>query len=84
MEDIYLKVGRKLKEYRAKRAQTQAVIAEKAGISVAFLSFLENGRKKGSLESYDKLARALGVGLDVLFKNTPSPATGAGRKNRKK
>jgi len=82
MEEIYIRVGRKLKEYRARRAQTQAVIAEKAGISIAFLSFLENGRKKGSLESYDKLARALGIGLDRLFRNTP--ANGGNRKNRKK
>jgi transcriptional regulator with XRE-family HTH domain len=36
---------------------------------VAFLSFLENGRKKGSLDTYHRLAGALSVPLEALFKD---------------
>lgn len=74
MEDIYALVGKRLRAIRDKRGLTQLVVSERAGISSAFLSFLENGRKKGSLETYHKLAGALDVSLDVLFKDAPAPA----------
>jgi len=64
--DIYAIVGKNLQELRKHCGLTQADVAEKAGISVAFLSFLETGRKKGSLDSYQRLAGALGVPLALL------------------
>jgi len=64
--DIYAVVGKNLQELRKQCGFTQAEVAEKAGISVAFLSFLETGRKKGSLDSYNRLAGALGVPLALL------------------
>ena len=73
MESIYTWIGKKLRAFRARRGLTQQVVAEKAGISTPFLSFLETGRKKGSLETYHKLAIALDVGLDSLFKDASSP-----------
>ena len=78
MENIYARLGKKLRFFRNRRGLTQQVVAEKAGISTPFLSFLETGRKKGSLETYDRLALALDVGLDSLFKDVspvpPQPA----------
>src|ERR1051325_912988 len=74
MEDIYPLVGARLKIIRARRGLTQQVVSERAGISAAFLSFLETGRKKGSLETYHKLAGALDVTLDTLFRDAPAPA----------
>lgn len=41
-------------------------LAEKAGISAAMLSEIENGKKEGSVHSLAVLARALGVDLDDL------------------
>ncbi len=73
MENIYTCVGKKLRVLRTRRGLTQQIVAEKAGISTPFLSFLETGRKKGSLETYHKLALALDVGLDALFKDASSP-----------
>lgn len=66
MTDIYAVVGRNLQAMRKRCGLTQADVAEKAGISVAFLSFLETGRKKGSLVTYHRLAGALGVSLAFL------------------
>jgi transcriptional regulator with XRE-family HTH domain len=74
VDDIYALVGKRLRAIRQKRLLTQAVVSERAGISSPFLSFLENGRKKGSLESYHKLAGALDVRLDELFREAPPPA----------
>jgi len=64
--DIYGIVGSNLRMWRKRLGFTQQEIAEKADISVAFLSFIENGRRKGSLETYSRLAHALGVPLGDL------------------
>ena len=67
MTDIYAVVGKNLQKRRKQCGLTQAEVAEKAGISVAFLSFLETGRKKGSLDSYHRLATVLGVSMAFLM-----------------
>ena len=72
MEGIYTRLGKKLQFFRAKRGLTQQAVAERAGISTPFLSFLETGKKKGSLETYDKLGGALNISLDSLFKEVSS------------
>jgi transcriptional regulator with XRE-family HTH domain len=70
---IYEQVGRALRESRVGIGLTQQQLAERAGLSVSFVSFLESGRKKGSLETYHRLARALGVPLAHLF-STSAPS----------
>jgi transcriptional regulator with XRE-family HTH domain len=45
---------------------TQPELAEKAGISVPYLSQLETGKRKGSLGAMNAIAKALGVTLDDL------------------
>lgn len=77
--DIYEITGTNLKAWRKRLGFTQQEIAEKADISVAFLSFLENGRRKGSLLTYSRLAAALGVPLGDLVEES---GQGAGRKGR--
>jgi len=70
--DIYTLAGKKLKALRNQAGRTQEDLAEAAGITPAFLSYLENGRKKGSLVTYAKLAKALGVELgQVLVEQRP-------------
>ena len=55
-----------VKVWRNFRKMTQQELAEKAGISVPYLSQLETGKRKGSLEALNAIARALGVALDDL------------------
>ena len=69
IHSIYSDTGERIKQLRQSQGMTQQDLAEKAGISVSFLSFLESGKRKGSLDSYHKLALSLGLGLDELFKN---------------
>lgn len=66
---IYLEIGERIKLLRQKKGMTQQDLSEKADISIAFLSFIESGKRKGSLDTYHHLATALGLGLDELFKN---------------
>ena len=68
MDTIYEKAGKRLKELRLQQGWTQQQLAEKASISVAFLSFIEQGRRKGSLQTYANLSKALGLELSDLLR----------------
>ena len=52
--------------WREHRGLSLRGLAEKAGISAAMLSEIENGKKEGSVQTLAALARALGVDLDDL------------------
>ena len=69
MDSIYDTAGKRLKELRLKQGLTQQQLAEKASISVAFLSFIEQGRRKGSLQTYADLSKALGMDLGDLLRS---------------
>ncbi|HET9648268.1 MAG TPA: helix-turn-helix transcriptional regulator [Microlunatus sp.] len=56
-------VGRRLREERRHRGETQSVVAGRAGISVQYLSELERGRKEPSSEVLAAAAAALGLTL---------------------
>lgn len=55
-----------VKLWREYRGLTQKKLADAAGISVPYLSQLETGKRKGSLEVYSAIAAALGVTLDDI------------------
>lgn len=55
-----------LKTWREYRGLTQKALAEVAGISVPYLSQLESGKRKGSLEILSTIAVKLGVKLDDI------------------
>jgi len=52
--------------WRDHRGLTARELAAKAGISPAYLSEIETGKKAGSLETMGKIARTLNVSLDDL------------------
>ena len=56
-----------LKVYREHRGLTQAVLAERAGLSRLYVSQLERGARRPSLDAVERLARALGLRVDDLL-----------------
>jgi DNA-binding XRE family transcriptional regulator len=64
--DALLDGGNPVKIWREYRGLTQQEAAEKAGISVPYLSQIETAKRKGSLEVISALAKALDVSLDFL------------------
>lgn len=67
MKDLdYTAMGKRIRNSREAKGKTQEQIAEKIQISPTFLSSIENGVKKGSFNTYMKLAIALDVTLDYL------------------
>ena len=63
-----MQVGARLREIRLKLNMTQEQVSNIANISSHFLSNIENGKEKPSLDSIGKLAQALKVPVTDLFK----------------
>jgi transcriptional regulator with XRE-family HTH domain len=71
-------LGERIAECRANLGWTQKTLADRAGISVTFLSELENGHRMPGTEIALRLADALGVTIDYLLRGHLSP-TGPAR-----
>ncbi len=54
-------IGRRIKETRMASRLSQAQLAERVGLSSVFISNIETGAKKPSVESLLRIANALGV-----------------------
>lgn len=67
MTDILLVLGGNIRKIRKEFGWTQQFLAEKAGISVPFMTQIELGRKSASLEVIQSIAAALGVSYRQLF-----------------
>jgi DNA-binding Xre family transcriptional regulator len=52
--------------WREHRGHSLRGLAERAGIGIGYLSQIENGERKGTVETLKKIAAALDVGLDDL------------------
>jgi transcriptional regulator with XRE-family HTH domain len=61
-----------LKEWRLHRRLSVERLAEKADVSPALISLIENGKSGGSPESLEKLAAALGIEVGELLDIKPS------------
>lgn len=67
MHPYHKRLGLRLKAARRAKGWTQQELAEKAGLTAAFLSYLENGSRSGSLDSWVKLAEALSLNPESLL-----------------
>jgi transcriptional regulator with XRE-family HTH domain len=67
MHPFYKRLGQRIREQRHAKGLTQQELAERAGLTTAFLSYLENGTRKGSLDSYLVLGNTLGLEPEALF-----------------
>ncbi|GEA17786.1 helix-turn-helix domain-containing protein [Moorella sp. E306M] len=64
-----MEIGLKIKHLRTKNNYTLKQLAEKTGLSISFISDIENGRRNPSIDNLYKLSKALGVSVDILLKN---------------
>jgi len=71
MEEKTLKeiLGEKIKYFRLRRQFSQADLAEKANISITFLSNIERGNNYPQAGTLCNIANALGIEVWELFKN---------------
>jgi transcriptional regulator with XRE-family HTH domain len=65
-----------LRVWREHRGLSARALADRAGVSTAYLSQIETGNKPGSFAAMAKLARALGVDMEDLEPwQSPNPRT---------
>jgi len=67
-------LGRNIKLIRTQKGLTQAVLAEKADISIIFLSSIERGTKYPKADTLARIALVLGVEVFELFKGDLVPS----------
>lgn len=63
----YKLIGRRIQEIRKFHEMSQADLAEYTDLSAPYISHIETGLKKASLESLIRIANVLGVTVDQLL-----------------
>lgn len=63
----YAEIGRRIREERVKQHYTQETLAEAAEISLSFMGHIERGTRKMSLETFEKICKALHCSADKLL-----------------
>ena len=72
----YKLIGRRVKETRCRKNLSQAMLAEFADLSVAYIGHIETGRKQASLESLIRIANVLNTTVDYLLAGNQTKDTG--------
>lgn len=69
MSELGKRIGQRIRDLRTQRPErwTQEDLAERAKISVSFLSMIERGERVAHVETLAALSEALGVTLAELF-----------------
>jgi transcriptional regulator with XRE-family HTH domain len=62
------KFGEKVREERLKQGLSQEELASRAGVHRTYIGMIERAEKNVTLESIEKLSRALNVPIDYLMK----------------
>ena len=68
MHSISTKLGQNLKKIRNSKGISQGDISRKLNMDRGYISSIENGKKNPTLTTLEKIAGALGVGVDDLIK----------------
>lgn len=64
----FKKIGENVKKLRKQRGLTQEQLADRVRITSTYIGFIEQGQRNPSIKTTDKIARALKVGIEELFK----------------
>ena|SRR3990167_2693598 len=67
MEDILKRLGVRIREERKKARLTQEKFAERVGLSVDYIGYIERGKQAPYLKTLERIAKTLGVEVYELF-----------------
>ena len=73
-QELRVIIGNQIRIYRKQRQLSQAALAEKANISITFLSKIERGIKFPTSDTLSSIANGLGVEVYELFRHDHTPA----------
>lgn len=66
--ELSKKFGERVRTLRNALGLSQEKLAEKAGVHRTYIGMIERGEKNITLSNIEKIASALGVSVDTLFK----------------
>ena len=69
MTELTRTIGERIRMYRTRKKLSQDALGELAELHGSYIGQLERGEKNATLESIEKVARALDVPFEVLFEN---------------
>ncbi|MHB8491946.1 MAG: helix-turn-helix domain-containing protein [Solirubrobacteraceae bacterium] len=75
IEQQVLRFGERLRGYRKQAGLSQLTLAQRAGVDLAAVSFLERARRAPNLGTLVRVARAVGVSPAALIADGDTPAT---------
>jgi len=67
-----IRMGKRISDLREERGWTQKQLAERAGLSITFLSEVENGKRNVSYGKLLRIADELGTSMDYLARGVQS------------
>ncbi len=70
---MILRFGGNVRKIRNQLGWSQKKLAEKTGLAVTFICFIENGQRGTKLNSIVRIQKALGCELNDLFEETKTP-----------
>lgn len=62
------RVGEKIRKLRKGLGWTQQTLAEKVRVTPTYIGFIEQAQRNPSIKTADKIARALKIKIDELFR----------------
>lgn len=67
MSEISKQIGERIRMFRQNRELTQEKLGEKADLNVSFIGQIERGGKRPTIESLEKIVKALDITFEELF-----------------
>ena len=67
MSDLTNKLGKRIRNYRRELGFSQEQLAEKSRCHPTYIGQIERGEKNPTIESIEKITRALGISLSQLL-----------------
>lgn len=76
MSNLPKVIGERIRHFRKEKGLSQEELADKANLHATYIGQLERGEKNATLESIEKVANALEISLEDLFRSIhPNPAS---------
>ena len=74
MSDLPKVIGERIRNFRKEKGLSQEELADIANLHATYIGQLERGEKNATLESIEKVANALEISLEDLFRSIhPNP-----------
>lgn len=68
MAGITTQFGRRVQQLRYERGISQEALAHKVGVHRTYMGFIERGERNPTLENIERIAHALGITVQEMFR----------------